>query len=64
MEGGGREEERDREREGGRDNYRWRGERGKNIYCTICIDFSVDDDFYSYLIAYTICIDFSVDVYF
>ena len=35
--------ERQRRRDGGRYRYRWRGERGKNICCTRCIDFSVDD---------------------
>ena len=32
-------------RDGGKDRCSWRGERGKKLYCTRCIDFSVDGDF-------------------
>jgi len=32
-------------REGGKERWSWRGERGKMISCTRCIDLSVDGDF-------------------
>ena len=32
-------------REGGKERWSWRGERGKMIYFTRCIDFIVDGDF-------------------
>ena len=32
-------------REGGKERWSWRGERGKTIYFTRCIDFIVDGDF-------------------